>query len=119
MSYRRLDNSNDWTFGQGISNYANRSEEIRLNLATRLRMYVNDWFLDQEEGIDYLSILGNLNNRNILQQEVIRITSETLGVKNIVQLDINVQNNKATISFTYEDIYNEQFLQEIGIANDF
>lgn len=118
MATRRIDKNGDWTFGQGRANYTVRSEEIRQNVITRLKSFQNDWFLDVQAEIDWLSILGNKNNRSVILREVERVTLATVGVKSIEALDIIRvdQNRKATIQLSYTDIYERSFLETVGVT---
>lgn len=116
MSVRKLNSDFDWTFGKGKAQYLTGSDEIAQNVVTRLRSFKFDWFLDTQANIDWLTILGSKNNRGIIVNEISRVTAETVGVKNILEVTIvNVTNRDAQILLRYVDIYDNEFSQELDI----
>jgi hypothetical protein len=117
MTTRRIDSNGDWTFGQGRSNYCQRSEEIIQNVITRIRSFKYDWYLDTKAEIDWINILGQLGNKDTILREIERVTLNTDGVKTINTLEIiNLSKRKVTISLGFTTIYDSEFLQEIGIT---
>jgi len=118
MKVRRIDKNGDWTFGQGTANYADGAEAVRQNVLTRLKSFQNDWFLDMNACIDWLSILGNKNNREIIRREVRRVCGETVGVLAVtsVQIDTVNHNRKADITLSFATFYDKQFTETLEIA---
>ena len=116
MAVRKLDNNFDWTFGKSKAQYLTGSDEIAQNVVTRLRSFKFDWFLDSQANIDWLTILGSKSNRQIIINEVSRVTAETDGVKNIIEVSVvEVTNRDAKIQLRYIDIYDNEFSQELDI----
>ena len=70
MSVSKIDKNRDWNFGRGLANYITGSEEIAQNVATRLRSFVNDWFLDTEQNIDWFVLLGTRGTEKQIKIEV-------------------------------------------------
>lgn len=119
MSVRRLDSSGDWTFGQGKANYIRRSAEIRQNVVTRIKSFANDWFLDVRANIDWFNILSQKNNQKTILAEVRRVTLNTEGVREITKLTlIQVTDRAATIELGFKTIYDDDFLETIGVDLD-
>lgn len=116
MRVRKLDGGNDWTFGQGMANYINGSDAIRQNVATRIKSFQNDWFLDTDAEIDWFNILGSKNNKNIIEREVERVTKETFGVASVDNVElIKIENRVANIIVKFTTIYDDTFESEIQI----
>ncbi len=116
MTTRKIDKNFDWTFGKSKAQYLTGSDEIAQNVVTRLKSFKFDWYLDSQANIDWLTILGSKSNRQIIVNEISRVTAETLGVKNIIEVSIiEVTNRDAKIQLKYIDIYDNEFSQELDI----
>jgi len=110
MRTRSIDSSDDWTFGKGKANYITGTAAIAQNVKTRLRSFKNDWYLDTENGIDWLELLGNLNTRKRIIRAIERtilLTEGVVSVSKIEILSVN-QNRKATFDIDYTDVYGQQ-----------
>lgn len=117
MSVNRLDSNGDWTAGQGLANNLTESNEIAQNVATRIKSFKNDSFMDTEANIDWFNILSQKNNENTVLNEVRRVTLETFGVRQVDFVDIeDLTDRVVTIRLQYQDIYGETFLTEIGVG---
>ena len=115
MRIRRLDSNNDWMFGRGTSNYALNDEAIKQNVASRLRSFKNDWLLDTDKNIDWLTILGQLNNEDTIRNEVQRVTLATEGVTEVVSIDIITDTNRhADISIVFNTVFSD--LTRLGVT---
>lgn len=106
---RRLDKNHDWTFGQGMNNYASESEAIAQRVKTRLWSFVGDWFLDLEHGLPWLPEMERNVNLAEIETMVRRCVSRTEGVARITayQADLNPDTRKLTITVDYEDVYQQ------------
>ncbi|WP_281773684.1 hypothetical protein [Haemophilus parahaemolyticus] len=109
MRVRRLDSNHDWTFGQGINNYARESEAIAQCVKTRLWSFVNDWFLNLEHGMDWL-YLKEKANLDAIELAVKKQVLQTKGVVRITDYHAELDPNSRviTISVDYLDIYGER-----------
>ena len=116
MSVSRVTSDNDWTFGKGKANLAVDSEEIRQNVAARLRSFANDWFLDVLANIDWFNILGNKNNEKTIRSEVTRVVLETIGVATLDKFELLVSDREATILIKFTDIFEESNQSEVSIG---
>ena len=113
MKFRRLKN-NDWTFGRGVSNYANSNEAIMMNCKTRLLSFKNDWMLDQNQNIDWFTILGQKNNEQTIINEVERVCLNSEGIVSVVSIDIVKSDNRsANIEIVVNTVFSE--LQKLGV----
>jgi len=117
MSVNRLDRNGDWTAGQGLANNLTESNEIAQNVATRIKSFQNDSFMDTAANIDWFNILGQKNNEQVVLQEVRRVALETFGVRRVDSVSVeNLTDRVVTIRLAYQDIYGEDFLTEIGVG---
>ncbi|QEO57551.1 hypothetical protein [Francisella marina] len=106
MIVSKLDINHDWTFGKSLANYhKNNDSAISQNIKTRLLSFKNDWFLDTEANIDWINILGSKNNKQIIEDEVLRVTSQTFGVARVTAIEIITTQRKAKINVTFDTIY--------------
>lgn len=110
MKVRRLDNNHDWTFGQGVTNYASESEAIAQNVQTRLLSFTNDWFLDLEHGLPWLEQVGTNVNLKDWEIRIKRYVLQTDGVVKVTDYhaDFIPDTRKLVISIEYQDIYGQQ-----------
>lgn len=114
MKFRRLNKNNDWTFGNGVYNYADSDEAILLNCKTRLMSFKQDWFLDTSANIDWFNILGQKNNEYIIYNEVERVCLNSVGVVKVVSINIVKSDNRsASIEVVLNTIFSE--LVKLGV----
>lgn len=116
MRVSGLTDSGDWRFGKGRAVYLSRSDAIRQNTVTRLRAFKNDWFLDTENGLDWIGMMGVKGNEKRILREVERTVLTTEGIKRIDRLRIiSVDvNRKASIELTATDIFDETFTETVS-----
>lgn len=116
MRVSRLKNG-DWQFGRSRANYITRSDAIAQNVVTRIKSFQNDWFLDLDAEIDWVTLLGSKNTKDQIQSEIERVTLSTPGVLRIDKLEIieNRKDRTAQINLDYTDIYNKQVTDAIYV----
>lgn len=112
---RGIDKNHDWTFGNGLNNYKTGDDEIAQNVKTRLLSFKNDWYLDEDAEIDWLTLLGQRNNEASIKAEVERVTLETDGVIRVNRVDITVANRNASIIVEFDTINNENIISEVSV----
>ncbi|MCC8379886.1 hypothetical protein [Xenorhabdus sp. PB30.3] len=83
MRMRRLDDNHDWTFGNGRSDYATKSEAIAQSVKTRLLSLFNDWFLNPEHGVPWFDYLRKNPNMMAMEAELKETVLNTFGVQEI------------------------------------
>lgn len=117
MRVSGLDENNDWRFGRSKAAYITKAEAIRQNVATRLRSFATDFFLDTDACIDWIDLLGRRGTRDEIMRAVERVTLATEGVTTITSLDISVRTSdrKATIMLSFGTIFDESITDEISI----
>jgi len=108
VKFRRLNENHDWTFGRGVSNYADSNEAIMMNCKTRLLSFKNDWMIDQNQNIDWFTILGQKNNEETIINEVERVCLNSEGIVNVVSIDIVKSDNRnANIEIVVNTVFSE------------
>lgn len=110
---RGIDKNKDWQFGNGINNYKTKDDEIAQNVVTRILSFENDWFLDEDAEIDWLTLLGQRNNKKAIEQEVRRVTIETDGVLRVNRVEVTVENRNASIVVEFDTINKENITSEV------
>ncbi|MGE9550436.1 hypothetical protein ACQPT2_04255 [Erwinia amylovora] len=107
MRTRRLDGNGDWTFGRGKASYASKSECVRQKVATRLRSFKQDWFLNQDHGSDWLGNMARRGTRVKLESDMRSCILETDGVKTLTAFATQYvpKTRKLTVTATFTDIY--------------
>lgn len=112
---RGIDKNHDWTFGNGLNNYKTGDDEIAQNVKTRLLSFKNDWYLDEDAEIDWLTLLGQRNNEASIKAEVERVTLETYGVIRVNRVEVTVANRNASITVEFDTINNENLISEVSV----
>lgn len=111
---RRLDRNHDWTFGQGLNNYATTSESVAQRVQTHLWSFLGDWFLDLEHGLPWLEKMGRNVDLPQLELMIKRCVLSTDGVREITDYQVNLDetNRALTVRITYQDIYQRTQMAE-------
>lgn len=114
MRYRKLDSNGDFVFGNGLMDfYQNSPEAVGQSVLTRLKLWVNEWFLNVEEGTLWLQgILGKQQQSTI--DTIIRSRIlETEGVTDITAYDsiIDPDTRKLSLNVTIDTLYGSTNIQ--------
>ena len=117
MRVSKITDLGDWAFGRGKSNYIAKSAAVRQNVLTRLRSFTNDYFADVTAGGDWIFIIGQRNNKDMIINQVEKIVLKTYGVRSIDKLEIisTDSDRHATIELKYTDLFNETYLEQVAI----
>lgn len=113
MTFRNLDASGDWTFGQGLGNYITDNAAIGLNIKTRILSWVGDCFFDQLAGIDWNNRLGSKNTRQLLEIDLRRVILQSYGVTGITAFNTVLTDRKFSASYTINTIFSQEYQQTI------
>lgn len=107
MKFRNLDADLDWTFGKGVYNYARQQEATKLNIRTRLLSWVNDCFFDMSAGIDWLNRLGDKQQRELLEQDIKRVITQSEDVIELVTFSTTLLGRQFSAEYTVRTIYSK------------
>lgn len=110
MTYRKLDENGDYTFGGNANSfYRDVPEAVAQSVITRLRLWENEWFLDIAEGMPYIGgVLGKYTRDDVDAIVKERILN-TEGVIEITEYSssFNPDLRKFSVAVTISTIYGE------------
>lgn len=98
MRYRKLDENGDYVFGHGVRDFlVNSPETVAQAVETRLRLLLDEWYLDVTDGTDYgLGKVDPVSRDRELRARIL----ETPGVTEIVSFLSTTQDRNLTIEST-------------------
>lgn len=109
MKYRKLDENEDYVFGNNSYDYIEKDEAIAQAIKTKLYLFYGEWWEDISLGLPmFQSILGQVSNNN-LRQTVILLCAEQInlveGVASVdsISVDISARKLGLTIDVTTEN----------------
>lgn len=108
MIVRAIDNTGDWTYGQGIQDYRSGNDAIAQSIRTRLSSFLGNCFFAVNDGIDWFNLLGK-NNQVAINLSVSACILNTTGVTGIQQLSVNVSTQRnINIQYRVQTVYSVQ-----------
>lgn len=79
----------DFIFENGSIKTINGNENILQNIRIRLSVWLGEWFLNTNFGVDWINILGKTNNI----QEIEETTKKIIKLNpNVTEIDVKVAN---------------------------
>ena len=108
MIIRKLDASGDWVYGNGLDDYATRSEAIANNIQTRLYEWRRDCPWALQKGVDWRTFLGSSDDLGIvIDSQVKSVIIASYGVAQLLSYESTKDQftRKLNIAFTYLDVY--------------
>ena len=116
MRYRKLDANNDYSFGSGALNFwQDVPDAVAQAVATRLRLWAGEWFLDVTEGTPYqVGALGKHTKDSVdpMIRDRILSTQGVTGIANYSSV-LNPTTRKFTVSATINTVYGQATIQEV------
>ncbi len=116
MKYRKLDKDGDMIIGHGDADYLKDSPEcVAQAVATRLRLLLGEWFLDETEGTPYVPAVLGKHTRASYDFAIRRRVLETEGVTRILEYEslFDGETRKLTINIRIETVYGAAAIQEV------
>lgn len=83
MRVRNIDPQNDWKFGHSNSDYVKEAYAVALDIKLKLQEWYRDCFFAEQNGIDWQTRLGTHNQKELLDNDVQRISRSVEGVLSI------------------------------------
>lgn len=118
MKVRRLDSNHDWTFGNGLANYAVTSEATKQCIKTILLSFRLNWFLDEDHGINWWAYFVKNPNVPVMEDDIKRHILEVDGVSSLnnLELQLNTITRQMIITVRYTDIFGQTntVVQNVG-----
>lgn len=105
MKIRNVDKSHDWTFGQSLTNYVKGNTAIGIDNKMKLLEFYQDCFFALQNGIPWLERLGMKNQKNLIDQDVIRIAQSIEGTLNITDFESTVTDRHYNCKYNVYSIY--------------
>ncbi len=108
MIFRSLTPLGDWTFGNGIQNYATEQNAISLDILTALKVFLGECFWDTSAGVDWWNLIGGKDQVNLLLQ-CRQVISSREGVTKInsVNAHLDRTTRRLAVSFSVDTIYSK------------
>lgn len=118
MRVAAIDANGDWTFGRGLSGYRRGTDAVRQMVQTRLREFVNDWFLDTTAGIDWIRLCSARDSQAEILREVRRVVLTTEGVLTLdfLSVELNRQTRALSISLRAGTIYDTEIQAQLAVV---
>lgn len=96
----RMDNEEheEWLFGHSLADYRSNQSQIAQDIYTSLKSWKYDCFFALENGIDWYTRLGNKNQKELLDNDIIQTIQNRAGVLDLFDFDSNVSGRHYTCS---------------------
>lgn len=107
MTFRSLDGTGDWNFGQGLASYATNDQAIALNIQTSILSFYKDCWFDPEAGVDWLRLLGSNSTQNEIQLTVRGIILQCYGVTKVNSIVAVVNGRSLTVTYNINTIFTQ------------
>ena len=119
MKVRQLDSNHDWTFGNGLANYATESDAIKQCVKTILLSFRYNWFLDEDHGINWHAYFVKNPDVPVMEADIKRHILEVEGVSTLqnLELQLNTITRQMIITVRYTDIYGQSSTVITNVAN--
>lgn len=113
MRYRKLDADGDYVLGAATAFLVNTPHTVAQAVATRLRLFRGEWFLDTTEGMPWDDVLGK-NTQGTADSAIRQCILGTQGVAEITDYasTIDANTRAMTVSATITTIYGTTTIQE-------
>ena len=83
MLIRNVDKNWDWCFGSSKTNYVRNEHAVILDIQMRLKEWYGDCFFALQNGIPWRERLGNFNQKELLDRDILNTIQNTQGVLNV------------------------------------
>jgi len=116
MRYRKLTADYDYSFGQGQVNfYRNDPVGVAQAVLTRLRLWLSEWFLDNEEGMPWVQGVLGKNDKSTADNTIREHVLETQGVLSITDYgsQFDPDNRTLSVQIEIETLYGATTITEV------
>lgn len=87
MRYRRLDSSDDYTFGQNTQDFVSDVDAVKQAVFTRLKLLYGEWWENTEDGFPFFEqVAGKPGSPGSLQAVDLVIRDRIINTENVVQI---------------------------------
>lgn len=119
MRYRKLDVNGDYSFGHSADDfYQDQPEAVGQAVQTRLLLWIGEWFLDTEEGTNYLQGILGKTDQSTADMNIQARISGTQGFDSIESFSSTQDPDSRAYSFTanINTIYGPTLIQRENYA---
>lgn len=111
MKYRKLDNTGDYSFGSGLTDFIKDKEAIAQAIKTKILLFYGEWWEQIDDGIPmFQSILGAYDTNTVKlasNRLVIDRIQQVDGVTNVSEAKTDVIGRKLYLSYRVDTIYGQ------------
>ncbi|CUJ53764.1 Uncharacterised protein [Achromobacter xylosoxidans] len=99
MRYRKLDENGDYVFGNGQADfYRDVPDAPAQAVATRLKLWTNEWFANMADGTPYLPFVLGRNTENSYDAVLMARILDTTGVVRIDEYNSTLDRDARKLS---------------------
>lgn len=112
MRYRKLSPTGDFVFGTGAPFLSDSAKAVAQAVATRMRLYAGEWFLDKREGLDQGRVLG-YGTQSTRDREIQQRILGTPGALRLTTYSSSMEGRAFRVVATLETIYGPTTIDEV------
>ena len=110
MRVRNIDKDNDWKFGHSNSDYVREAYAVALDIKLKIQEWYQDCFFAEQNGIDWRTRLGAHNQKQLLDNDILRIAKSVDGVISIFGFNSYVIDRRYRCEFQVYQSYSTDIL---------
>lgn len=110
MRVRNIDSKNDWKFGHSTSDYVRDAYAVALDIKLKLQEWYQDCFFAEQNGIDWRTRLGAHNQKQLLDNDIMRIAQSVEGVISVYGFNSYVDGRRYRCDFQVYQSYSTDTL---------
>lgn len=99
MRIRNITSDNDWCFGHSKSDYVRNAYAVAKDIKMKLLEWTDDCFFALTNGIAWKIRLGYKNQKELLDNDIIRVARSVEGVLNITDFVSALDNRRYSAKF--------------------
>lgn len=106
----KVDDNGDLDFTGGDQQLVSGEAAVRQGVRVKVKTFLQEIFLDQSKGVDYLNVVLIKNPDPLAVREVIRERIASVAdVTDVIgsQLDLDASTRQGTIRFRYRTVYSQ------------
>ena len=110
MRVRNISGDNDWKFGHSNSDYVREAYAVALDIKLKIQDWYQDCFFAEQNGIDWKTRLGAHNQKDLLDNDLLRIAKSVEGVISVFGFNSYVDGRRYRADFQVYQAYSTDVL---------
>jgi hypothetical protein len=110
MRIRNISGDNDWKFGHSNSDYVREAYAVALDIKLKIQEWYQDCFFAEQNGIDWKTRLGTHNQKELLDNDLLRIAKSVEGVISVFGFNSYVDGRRYRADFQVYQAYSTDVL---------